>query len=55
MLNKVEPIKISEVLNYACSKNQTNESAANILLLYGPDCFDGTYEEYENLLTVLQR
>lgn len=42
-----------DILDHAaeCGK----ESAANLLLLVGPDGFDGSYEEYKELETMLNR
>lgn len=36
------------------AKEQGAERAYGLLLLFGPDCFDGTYTEYENLLIELE-
>lgn len=42
---------VEEIRQYATDTD--NESAYNLLLLYGPDSFDGTYEEYTKLLDEL--
>ena len=37
-----------EILNYACVNG--NMAAADLLLLFGPDSFMGTIEEFNSLL-----
>ena len=45
-------VTAQEIIEYMERTNA--EAAYNLLLLYGPDAFVGTYEEYENLLIELE-
>ena len=40
-----------DVLDYA--RKTSNESAANLLLLLGPDGYEGDYQDYNELLYIL--
>ena len=40
-----------QILEYA--RQTGNESAANLLLLVGPDGFDGDYQDYNELMYIL--
>lgn len=42
----------TDILEYA--KAQSNEAAADLLLLCGPDGYDGSYTEYEELMNELR-
>lgn len=46
MMNK------DEIMQYAAECGE--ESAANLLLLIGPDCFDGSFDEYEGMERMFQ-
>lgn len=45
-------VTAQEIIEYMEHTNA--EAAYNLLLLYGPDAFAGTYTEYENLLIELE-
>ena len=47
----VKPITAEEV--YKIEKESGAEQAYNILLLYGADCFDGNYNDYNRILSDL--
>lgn len=40
----------NEILEYA--QKTSNESAANLLLLLGPDAYEGDYEDYNELMYI---
>lgn len=51
----VEPVPLFtkvDILEYA--EAQSNEAAADLLLLCGPDGYDGSYTEYEELMNELR-
>ena len=43
----------NEILDYA--QRTDNESAANLLLLLGPDAYEGDYEDYNELMYILTK
>ena len=51
MKTEAAPMTYQDVMDYA--KQTGKESAADLLLLLGPDGYSGTYEEYNELMYIL--
>ena len=49
----VKPITAEEI--HKIEKESGAEQAYNILLLYGADCFDGNYNDYNRILSDLDK